>query len=149
MSLSADFDQAAIWAVEGRSPPTTPAKAAKKRLAPFSIRLSEEERARLALEAAGAPLGAYIKSKVLGMPEGRKRRKVQPIEDREALARALALLGATHFSQNLNQIAAGVNIGTLPVTPELEAELHDALSHIREIRTALMTALGHQVEGSP
>lgn len=142
MTLSVDFDRAAILAVEGRFQ-----NQPKKRPPPFSIRLSEEDRARLAVEAAGAPLGAYIKSKVLGtMAVERKRRKVLTIKDREALARALALLGRSHLSSNLNQIAHGVNIGTWPVTPETEEELLTALRIVREIRSLLMTALGHRVE---
>lgn len=145
MPLSTDFDLSASLAVEGRTLPKPPV-ILKKRPAPFSLRLSAEERARLAMEAAGEPLGAYIKAKILSGtdPEGRKRRKVLTIKDREALAQALALLGATHFAQNLNQIAHGVHIGTLPVTPELEAELHEAAVHIAQIRAAIMAALGHR-----
>ena len=58
-------------AQDAGTPEPAPAKKPKhKRLAPFSIRLSETDRARLALEAAGAPLGAYIKSKLLdGKPD--------------------------------------------------------------------------------
>lgn len=147
MSLSTDFDRAAILAVEGgrqsstRTPP-------QKRLPPFSIRLNPEERARLAVEAAGAPLGAYIKAKVLGtMPVERKRRKVLTIKDREALAQALALLGRSHLSSNLNQIAYAANIGSLPVTPETEADLRTALADVRELRRLLLTALGFRPEG--
>jgi len=147
MSLSTDFDLFASLAIEGRVAPRPPV-VLKKRPAPFSIRLSEEERARLAVEAAGAPLGAYIKSKALGIPEGRKRRKVQPIEDREALARALALLGRAELSSTLSQIAHAVSIGTYLATPETEAELVAALQAVREIRALILTALGH-LEGSP
>ncbi|WP_421693230.1 hypothetical protein [Aestuariivirga sp.] len=149
MSLRVDFDRAAILAVEGRFEQVI-RKTRNKRPAPFSIRLSEEDRARLALEAAGAPLGAYIKAKVLGTtPLVRKRRKVLPMQDREALAQALALLGRSHLSSNLNQIAHGVNIGTLPVTPETEAELRAALEAVREIRMLLMRALGHNAGNAP
>jgi hypothetical protein len=146
MPLNADFDRAAILAAEGRCPnPILPSL--KKRLPPFSIRLSLEERARLAVEAAGAPLGAYIKAKVLGtMPVERKRRKVLTIKDREALAQALALLGHSRLSSNLNQLAYAVNIGSLPVTPETEAELRAALADIRELRRLLLTALGFKPE---
>lgn len=145
MPLRADFDLAASSAVEGRFP--NPINAPKKRSAPFSIRLSETDRARLAVEAAGAPLGAYIKEKILGsVVVGRKRRKGQAIEDREALARALALLGRTHLSSSLNQLANAANIGTLPVTPETEAELLTALRDVRELRRVLLTALGMKVE---
>ncbi|ABA03993.1 hypothetical protein Nwi_0727 [Nitrobacter winogradskyi Nb-255] len=147
MPLSADFDRVAILAAEGgrqnavRSPP-------KKRLPPFSIRLSPEERARLAVEAAGAPLGAYIKARVLGtVPVERKRRKVLTIKDREALAQALALLGRSHLSSNLNQLAYAANIGSLLVTPETEADLRAALADVRELRRLLLTALGFRPEG--
>jgi hypothetical protein len=143
MSLKTQFAQAASLGARNRF------QNPKKRPPPFSIRLSEEHRDRLAVEAAGAPLGAYIKEKVLGsVGVGRKRRKGQAIEDREALAQALALLGRSHFSNNLNQIAHGVNIGTLPVTPETEGELVAALRAVREIRSLLMTALGHREAAS-
>lgn len=122
----------------------------RKRPAPFSIRLSEADRARLAMEAAGAPLGAYIKSKILdGKAVERKRRKVLSIQDREALAQALALLGRSHLSSNLNQLAHAVNIGVLPITPETEAELLAAVQDVREIRRHLMTALGFKLEDRP
>lgn len=142
MSLGTDFQNA--------STARLPEKVKAKRPAPFSIRLSAEDRARLAMEAAGAPLGAYIKAKLLGsMPTERKRRKVLTIQDREALARALALLGRSHLSNNLNQIARAVNIGVLPVTPETEEELYAALRDVRELRRLLMTALGFKVEVAP
>lgn len=147
MPLSADFDRAVILAAEGGRQNAVPSPP-KKRLAPFSIRLSLEERARLAVEAAGAPLGAYIKAKVLGtVPVERKRRKVLAIKDREALAQALALLGRSRLSSNLNQLAYAVNIGSLPLTPETEAELRAALADIRELRCLLLTSLGFRPEG--
>lgn len=63
---------------------------AQKRLAPFSIRLSEADRARLAIEAAGTPLGSYIKAKLLdGKAARRNRPKGGSIRDREAFAQAL------------------------------------------------------------
>ncbi len=124
------------------------AKAAKpRRPAPFSIRLSEEERARLMAEAGGAPLGAYIKAKALGTAPLRSRRTGITIEDRKALAQALALLGQSRLASNLNQIAHGVNIGTMPVTPEIQLELYGALKDVRSMRRLLMTALGLKPEG--
>jgi len=121
-----------------------------RRPAPFSIRLTEADRARLAMEAAGAPLGSYIKSKLLdGKVVERKCRKVLTIKDREALAQALALLGRSHLSSNLNQLAHAVNIGVLPVTLETEAELLAALQDVHEIRRLLMTALGFRLGDQP
>jgi len=123
-----------------------PARERKPRPAPFSLRLNEDERARLADEAKGAPLGAYIKAKALGGPSLRVRRSGLPIEDRQALAQALALLGRSRISSNLNQLAHAVNIGSLPVTPETEAELAATLRDVREIRRLLVAALGLEGE---
>jgi hypothetical protein len=100
------------------------------------------------LEAAGAPLGAYIKSKLLnGRPEGRKRRKVLTIQDREALARALALLGRSELLISLQDMARAAEIGALLITPETESELRAAMAAVQDIRTALLEALGHRTGG--
>lgn len=53
MTLTDTFDPAATGAADALSA----GKTRKKREAPFSLRLTPEERARLAVEAAGAPLG--------------------------------------------------------------------------------------------
>ncbi|MCP8896344.1 hypothetical protein KYK29_15560 [Shinella daejeonensis] len=143
MPLSDAFNSTTIETAHGKATP----KQRRKRPAPFCIRLSDADRARLAVEAAGAPLGAYIKAKVLGEAPLRMRRTGLSVEDRQAHARALALLGQSRLSSNLNQIAHAVNIGVLPVTPETELELFGALADIREIRRLLMTALGLKPEG--
>lgn len=138
MSLSTHFFPAA----------SLPSKA--KRPAPFSLRLSNQERARLTTEAAGAPLGAYIKAKVLGTPLPlRIRRTGLAIEDRRSLAQVLALLGRSRLSSNLNQLAHAVNIGALPMTPETEAELFEVLREVRALRSLLMSALGLTAEDAP
>ena len=71
------------------------------------------------------------------------------MQDREALAQALALLGRSHLSSNLNQIAHAVNIGVLPVTPETEAELVGAVPDVRLMRRLLFSALGYRSEDQP
>lgn len=120
------------------------------RPAPFSLRLSDADRTRLAVEAAGAPLGQYIKAKLLGsVVVERKRRKALSIQDREALAQALALLGRSHLSSNLAQIAQAMNTGIWPITPETEAELLAALQDVRLMRRLLFSALGYRSEDRP
>ena len=118
-----------------------------KKPAPFSLRLSPEERARLLAEAKGAPLGAYIKAKVLGDTQPlRLRRSGLPVEDRKALAQALALLGRARLANNLNQLAHAANIGALPVDPETVSDINAALADVRAIRCHLMAALGLKPE---
>ena len=145
MSLTGDFNPSS-------SPPETRRKPPKaKRPAPFSLRLTEAEKARLLDEAKGAPLGSYIKAKALGtaLPV-RMRRTGLAVADREALAKMLALLGQSRLASNLNQLAHAANSGSLAMTPETEAELRSALDDIHALRRLLMTALGLQLaEAAP
>lgn len=128
----------------------TPAKQRPKRPAPFSLRLSGEERAQLIAEAKGAPLGAYIKTKLMGcaLPPS-SRRSGLPVEDRKALAQALALLGQSRMASNLNQLAYAANIGVLERGPETEAALNDTLADIRALRDLLLKALGLKPDWKP
>lgn len=115
----------------------------KKRQAPFSLRLTFEERAKLEEAANGVPLGAYIKA-VLFSEDLKKvrQRGHKPVGDQEALGRVLAALGKSRLSSNLNQLARAVNTGSLPVHPEIEGELRDACADIAAMRKALLRALG-------
>ena len=114
-----------------------------KRVAPFSLRLTFDERAKLEAAANGVPLAAYIKAKLFDgdLPQVR-RRNTNPVEDHQALGRVLAALGRSSLSSNLNQLARAVNTGTLPVHPETEAELMSACHDIKAIRAELVRALG-------
>ncbi len=115
----------------------------KKREAPFSLRLTFEERARLEAAANGVPLGAYIKAVLFdGDLTKVRRRHTNPVADHEALGRVLAALGGSRLSSNLNQLARAVNTGTLPVHPEIEAELREACAGITAMRDELLRALG-------
>lgn len=117
-----------------------------KRPAPFSLRLSEAERARLIAEAGDTPLGAYIKAKVLGERPLHRRRAGAPVQDKKSLAQALALLGRARLANNLNQLAHAANIGVLPLDPETMADINAALSDLRDLRRLLLAALGKKVE---
>ena len=78
----------------------------KARQAPFSLRLSFEEKAALLEAANGVPLGAYIKAKLFDEPlEKVRRRNTNPVEDHKALGRVLGALGGSRLSSNLNQLA--------------------------------------------
>lgn len=122
----------------------------KPREAPFSLRLSFEEKALLRAAANGVPLGAYIKAKLFDEPlEKVRRRNTNPVKDHEALGRVLGALGKSRLSQNLNQIARAANMGALPVSPELEDELRQACADVEALRKELLRALGSLSEGDP
>ncbi len=116
----------------------------QKSSTPFCVRLSAEERVRLEREAGEMPLGAYMKAKVFGGQEIRQRRTYRPIEDKEALAKALALLSQSRLASNLNQLAKAANCGSLPLCPEVETDLKEACANVAAMRALLITALGLQ-----
>lgn len=117
---------------------------------PFSLRLSYDERARLSAAAQGKPLGAYIREQLLGDEAApRQRRGNNPVKDHEALGRVLGALGQSRLASNLNQLAKAVNTGSLPVTPETEADLKQACREISALRADLLRALGKVPEEGP
>ena len=110
---------------------------------PFSLRLTYEERARLDAERGGMTLAAYIRERLFGVDAApRKKRGNSPVQDKEALGRMAGALGQSRLSQNMNQLAKAVNSGSLPVTPETEAEIKEACREISEMRAELLAALG-------
>lgn len=125
-------------------PPEKPRKKPEERKhgAPFSLRLTPEERKALDALADGMPLGAYIKDALLVREVRPRTRGRKPVKDREALAKLLGLLGQSRLSQNINQLAKAVHTGSLPVNADVHKALLDACAGIRAMRDALLTALG-------
>jgi hypothetical protein len=58
------------------------------------------------------------------------------------LGRVLAELGRSRIANNLNQLARAANSGSLPMTPEVEATLHEACEAVAPLRGDLIEALG-------
>lgn len=114
-----------------------------KRLAPFSLRLTFEERAKIESHAGNMPIGAYIKSVLLteDAPKYRTRKK-GPVSDQVALAIVLAKLGESRFASNLNQLARAANIGSFVFDEDSKRLIDDACVHITEIRALLLSAFG-------
>ncbi len=113
---------------------------------PFSLRLTFEERASLEQSAGSQPLGAYIRSKLLGGKAARRKKRTRtrkPLKDEKALSELLGKLGQSRLASNINQLAKAANSGSLPVTPETEKALQDACGDVRSMRIMLMRALGY------
>ena len=119
----------------------------RKRPAPFSLRLTSEERARLVREAGETPLATYIKFRLFnGLPDLATFRPSlpggRPATDAQLIAKLLAALGEARLANNLNQLAKAANMGTLDVRPETEKELLAACEEVHAMRRDLITALG-------
>lgn len=112
----------------------------------FCIRLTPSEKAQLKERAGSLTLSEYIRRRTLGDDAQPRRKRRRPSHDDKALTRLLGALGQSRLSSNLNQIAKAANMGALPVTDELIAELTQACFDIRTMRRELITALGLKAE---
>ncbi|WP_288356099.1 plasmid mobilization relaxosome protein MobC [uncultured Cycloclasticus sp.] len=117
-------------------------KTHKKRTAPFSLRLSFNEREELERRSddAGLSLGGYCKFAIFEKPPPRRARR--PVRDRAELAKLLGAVGKV--GNNLNQIAQQLNThGSIDVP-----ELKQALDDLTQIRAQIMIALGYAEDNS-
>lgn len=124
--------------------PKTEARPPGKREAPFSLRLSAEEKARLKVAAGNMALAAYIKARLFEDLPAVPRQRAPTHFDKALLGQLLSALGRSRLSSNLNQIAHAAHIGTLPVDDDLSATLKAACADISTMRSALLNALGQR-----
>lgn len=118
-----------------------------KRIAPLSVRVTEEERALIErrAEAVGLSVSGYMKwcslERFKGSPPPKTRLK-HPTKDQKALAQLLALFGQSRLANNVNQLAHACNTGSLPVNMETEKAIQSASQAVTDIRDMLVRALG-------
>lgn len=105
---------------------------------PFSVRLSDEERAVVdaAAERAGLETGSYIRLVLMGAPAPRQMRR--PHIERKELAKILGELGKV--GSNLNQLAKANNQGLVVYHNEILV----ALGGLKIVADAILKALGRQ-----
>ena len=108
-----------------------------------TIRLSVEDHEKLKAQADGAALSVYLRALILKqkLPK-RKLRSTASVEDRQAVAQLLALLGDSRIANNLNQLAYHANIGSLPIDDKTKDQINEAYDHVLFIRSTLISALG-------
>lgn len=119
----------------------------RKRPSPITWRVTEEEREKLKCLAEGMPVSAYIRKCVFGKDAARRRRRSHtPVQDQEALAKILAMLGASRIANNLNQLAYHANTGSLLLDEHTLGQINEAYGHVCAMRELLIQTLG-LVEG--
>lgn len=120
----------------------TPA-AAKKRPAPFSIRLTAEERALLKRKAGNRSVGAYVRSKLLDEKDTHPRKPSRaPVIDYVALGQVLGTLGKSELATNLCLLAVAAEAGNFAASEEERAMLRAACDDVQDMRIQLVKALG-------
>ncbi|MEM0928035.1 MAG: hypothetical protein AAGI89_01965 [Pseudomonadota bacterium] len=119
-----------------------------KRLHPFSLRLSDAEKAHLS-RAAGPSrsMASYARAKLFGDDCDSKPVRIarSPSVDRALLAQALGRLGASNLSRDFAALAGAASSGALETTPELQAKLAAACDDLKAMRDELTGALGLKV----
>ncbi len=135
--------QKAISARKAYQAASTALSKPEKKAPRITLRLTDEELAKLKNLSSGLSLSAYIRKCLFGKDTApRKLRSRVPVKDQEALAQVLGLLGKTRIANNLNQIAYEANCGSLLMDGETENEIKLACAHIAWIRVKLIEALG-------
>ncbi|MGJ8560137.1 MAG: hypothetical protein ACSHX3_07875 [Litorimonas sp.] len=109
---------------------------------PFSIRLNPAERERLREDAAGEPLGAYVK-KVLFAPTTKAAARRAMIDHHKTMiAQVLAMVGSSGIADALTTMALAIHSGTFEDEAEIKSALNEATSELSDMRAALLKALG-------
>ena len=123
-------------------------KHARKEVAQqYCIRLKPSELALLKKWAdyLGISVSELIRRRTLGDYEAPRRKNRRPSRDDKMLSKLLGTLGQSRLASNMNQIAKAANLGALPVTDDLIAELTQACFDIQTMRRELIRALGIKV----
>lgn len=130
---------------QGASEKSNPQKKPSRRI---TLRLTEEEHAKLTKASEGVSVSYYIRKKLFGKDVSlRKTRNRVPIRDQQVLAQVLGKLGQTRIANNLNQIAHEANCGSLLIDAVTEQEIKAACAQIAWMRVKLIEALGIKVKG--
>lgn len=107
------------------------------------MRLTKAQRQKLTEDAGMMTVGQYVRSRLFDNPTPLKRAyRRRPLQDEKALSQVLGALGKSRLSSNLNQLAKAVHSGSLPVTPETEQAILDAVKEVKDMSVLLVQALG-------
>jgi len=117
--------------------------ASKKRPAPLSIRLSDEQRSQLKQIAGNMTVNAYIIMRLFG-EDATKKRARRITEDILLLSQILAKLGQSGLHSNLHTLAESAKHGALQVTPEVEEQFVIACTDVASMKSMLMQSIGIQ-----
>ena len=107
---------------------------------PFSMRLTFDERANLKARAGNKSLAIFIRSKLFDEIEIENRK--EKVKGRTACAKLLGVLGQSEIATNLETLAQAAKSGSLPLSPDTQDLISEALDAVHDMKRMLMNELG-------
>lgn len=113
---------------------------------PYSFRLTPQQRAFIKEQSQAAKMTEsdwirYLLFSDVKLIEAKQKAAVKRVSDRD-LSQVISLLGQSRIPNNLNQIAKGINMGTIIVTPDTERHIDETYRMVLWIRQTLIQQLG-------
>lgn len=107
----------------------------------ISLRLTENERARLEEAASGRGMSAFVRDRLFGA-EARKTQIRVPSSNVRQFAHILSALGQSGISNSLREIENAARTGSIVLDGETREALTSACRAVERMRADLMAALG-------
>ncbi len=118
-------------------------KPKRRRPSSLSIRVSDEERTILERKAGKRSLGAYVREMALGDKQAPRRKgAANPSIESVQLGQMLGKLGKSEQVSVLFLLLVAAEKNRVILTETERAALYEACANVREVRAAVMGALG-------
>lgn len=124
-------------------PDKRPQKTSAKPRVLLSVPLTPEQKMDLVRRAGTKPISTYARSLLFAANDNPKPSRIRSRKSREQIAATtLAQLGKSDVAASLREIARGVQLGIIVVTPETDAALRSAAANVNAAAQAALRALG-------
>jgi len=126
-------------------PDKRPQKTSTKPRALLSVPLTPEQKSELARRAGAKPVSTYAREVLFPVNDNAPPLppRIRRDKGREALAASvLAQIGKSEVASSLREIARGVRLGIIVLTPETDAALREAAESVHAAAQAALRILG-------
>lgn len=109
----------------------------------LSVPLTPDQKMDLLRRAGTKPISRYARDVLFAANDNPKPSRIRSRKSREHLAATvLSQLGKSEVASSLREIARGVQLGIIVVTPETDAALREAATNVNAAARAALRALG-------
>jgi hypothetical protein len=124
-------------------PDKRPQKRTTKPRVLLSVPLTPEQKMDLLRRAGTKPVSRYARDVLFAANDNPRPARIRSRKSREVMAATiLAQLGKSDVASSLREIARGVQLGIIMVTPETDAALREAAADVNAAAKAALRALG-------